>query len=190
MFKDIPGIRITRSSMQHTGCIEFGENVQQLVEERVQTLASYKDFSEFEFIDDVEGEESETESIASERSQVSQYGDDDEPSIRIISRNMAEDVEEIEFDRPDEDFRKNFENLSSTERRLLPLTHVLSSTDQYRIIANALESNFRNTLNLPKVSDDILQISADMCALAANNTRNRVAVAAELLINYADKRRV
>lgn len=150
-----------------------------------------------DFEDEYPEEESEAESsvgsmsIASEASVASQYGKDLSESEDATVQYFPQGTR-VELDVPDvndETVRQDFDSLTDEERRLLPLSYVLSPADQWRVIHTALASNFRSTDGLPKVSDRALSNAADAIAYSIQ-LGNSVPNAAYSLLQYASKRDV
>jgi hypothetical protein len=138
---------------------------------------------------------SESESIESEASNASQYGEEFAPSEQLereeITVTELPEWTRVDLDIPDVDdetTRRDFSSLTERER-YLPLSHVLSPTDQWRAIYTALESNFRRTDGLPKVSDNALASVADATVYSIESG-NTVPNAAYALLAYASKRNV
>lgn len=203
-FRELPEVLITRSSMQHTGCIEF-ENSADL-EVKVADLINKLDpaiIKNIERYDEEDDDFSDADNRSSDSDSgsdiMSDYGDDDDDGETFITapvKKVFEDddeIEDIELDFAlDYDLKKNFADLTEDEARLLPLSFVLSDTDQYLVILKAFESNFKQTFNLPKINDKTLSIVADACAMSidSSNKDNENHPVCRSIIEYAKFRNV
>lgn len=78
-----------------------------------------------------------------------------------------------------------FETYSAEELTNLPMSYILSVPDQWLAVQRALENDF---IDLPKVSDSILDLIADIIAYAISKNI-RQSDTAMYVLEYADKRR-
>lgn len=110
------------------------------------------------------------------------YGTKVGPLARVpFGKGRMEDI--TTSDKPD------FENLTEDERLLLPMSYVLSQSAQWRIILDAIMSNFTNISELPKVNDFTLDLIAD--SIMFSMTKGvKPSPAAIALLRYAEKRHV
>lgn len=142
---------------------------------------------------DSESSASEGSEIMSEYGGESQYGEemlteDEDETIRIHEYPEWTEVI-IEIDNyHDDTLRPDFSSLTMKEH-YLPLSYIVSPAEQWRIIYNALISNFIQTSDLPKVTDKQLTIVADAISYSARH-HNKIPNAAYSLLQYAIKRQV
>lgn len=88
----------------------------------------------------------------------------------------------------DSSLKQDFKTLNASER-YLPLSFVLSPTEQWKIIEKAILSNFKRIDDLPKISDYHLSFAANVMTYAIQKG-NVVPKAVYSIIEYANKRRV
>lgn len=121
-------------------------------------------------------------------------GDDDDEDGRMGGgrmggggrmRYLPSDERVIVYD----DTTPDFVNLSERELAYLPMSYVLSQTDQWRIVSNALSSKFVNKHELPRVSDYVIKLVADSISYSISKGNNPVS-AAYAILKYAEKRGV
>ena len=167
-------------------------------------------FFDFELEDDESADEEDDkfytseESMASEKSDMfypdsiasedNQDGEDDDDEGgrgggRMVGggrgRYLPSDEKVIVFD----DTTPDFANLSERELAYLPMSYVLSQTEQWRIVSNALASKFTNKHELPRVSDYVIKLIADSISYSISKGNNPVS-AAYAILKYAEKRGV
>lgn len=152
--------------------------------------------------DDDESSGGETESNASVKSDdsVGWYASSSEESEPEEAENSFQPVKvkgvgwgpmaNVPFNLGDaEQIVPDFDGLSESERKYLPLSYVISDVAQWRAVAMALTSNFNSVYELPKVNDGILGFVADAAYYSFLNG-NKLSLAAIKLLQYAEMRRV
>jgi hypothetical protein len=112
--------------------------------------------------DEFDTDDDDSDNFDDDESNIS-YGSN--PDVLILQESDYAD-EEFEIEIQEDYLKKNFKTLSEVEKRNLPLTFVLSLTDEYRVLYEAIQSKFTRSVNLERVSDDTLSLIADACALA------------------------